>query len=141
MIDIKEMTNEELVSEVSSLTIPCSWCGGSGLVYADGKTHYYHEHAETVDCPHCEGTGEQGNEEAIELLRRLNERDALRKESWEMYFSLKQARKIVEWVVKVDQTFDTNMVTPDDILYRRQVLKNIEDAMAKWDSTREDGHD
>ena len=35
----------------------CNYCEGEGIRYADGKPHYYHEHAPTIPCPECGGWG------------------------------------------------------------------------------------
>ena len=35
----------------------CSYCEGEGNRYADGKAHYYSEHAPTILCPECGGRG------------------------------------------------------------------------------------
>lgn len=35
----------------------CPRCEGNGRLYADGGRHYPSEHAETTDCPVCDGTG------------------------------------------------------------------------------------
>ena len=35
----------------------CNYCEGEGNRYADGKAHYYSEHAPTILCPECGGRG------------------------------------------------------------------------------------
>ena len=35
----------------------CGYCEGEGNRYADGKAHYYSEHAPTIPCPECGGRG------------------------------------------------------------------------------------
>lgn len=35
----------------------CRSCEGEGNRYADGKAHYYSEHAPTIPCPECYGVG------------------------------------------------------------------------------------
>ena len=35
----------------------CHSCDGEGNRYADGKAHYYSEHAATIPCPECYGAG------------------------------------------------------------------------------------
>ena len=51
---LREALREIVDSEGEEM---CVRCQGNGALYADGKAHYYSEHADTIPCPSCAGTG------------------------------------------------------------------------------------
>ena len=49
----------------------CHSCEGNGNRYADGKTHYPSEHAPTVSCGTCGGSGQIRGEEIKSQVRAM----------------------------------------------------------------------
>ena len=48
----------EALTTIADSDMPvCNSCEGEGNRYADGKAHYYSEHAPTIPCPECYGVG------------------------------------------------------------------------------------
>lgn len=48
----------EALTTIADSDMPiCNSCEGEGNRYADGKAHYYSEHAPTIPCSECYGVG------------------------------------------------------------------------------------
>ena len=50
-------------------TTCCPRCEGNGNLYADGKGHYMHENAPTINCGNCGGSGRLQPENAQEIAQ------------------------------------------------------------------------